>query len=166
MSDVLLFGRTQDAWQTPFESEPQRANGFTSKTTQEAIEEALARAISNDRFVTFPYYNGNANVGRYLEFFPGLASDIAPLDINSAAKCLWINAKTTAANATCTIGFYNLTPLTLLYTLTFTAQKESFVAGSPSVPLFSLPANGELGVRIDSGSINRPHIIMALSSAL
>jgi hypothetical protein len=163
MADAILFGRTQNAFQTPFESQPERLNGYTSKTVQEAIEETLALAISNDRFVTFPYYNGNANTGRWLEFFPGISSDIAPLDINVSAKCLFINAKTTAASATCTIGFYNIV---MLYTVTFSAQKEVNLTGTALVPLFTLPTAGELGIKIDSGSINRPHLIVALSATL
>lgn len=166
MSDLVLFGRTQSAFATPFESEPERANGYTSKNVQEAIEETLALAIANDRITILPFYNGNANTGRYLEIFPGIDTSLAPFDINTTLKCLFISARTTAANATCTIGFYDLTGPTLLYTLTFTAQKQVVVQGTTLLPLFTLPSTGELAIKIDSGSINRPHLIVGLSSTI
>lgn len=162
----FVFGRTQSAFATPFESQPERANGYVSKTVQEAIEETLALAVANDRLVILPSYNGNANAGRYLEIFRGIDMSIAPFDINTTAKCLFISARTTAANATCTIGFYDITTMTLLYTLTMTAQKQVVDQGTGAIPLFTLPNTGELGIKIDSGSINRPHLIVALSSSI
>lgn len=160
--------RTQLAWQTPFESTPERANGFVSKNVQEAIEEALALAVSNDRIVLLPSYGGNANVGRYLEFWPTLDSLGSSVSLGTITKCLYLNFATVSANATCTIGFYNIQPATpvLLYTVTFTAVKQVIVSGTPAVPLFTIPANGQLAVKIDSGSINKPYGLMALSATL
>lgn len=169
MSDAILFGRTQVAFQTPFESNPERVNGFVSKNVQEAIEEALALAVANDRFVIFPFYNGNANSGRYLELWPGIATDVAPLDVgNVPLKCIFINSHTTAANATCTIGYYDIAPAipVLLYTTTFVGVKEVINQGTPLAPLFTLPANGNLAIKIDSGSINRPYLLLSLSASL
>ena len=39
---------TPVAESVPFLSEPDRDNGFSSKNAQDAIEEALALAVSND----------------------------------------------------------------------------------------------------------------------
>jgi hypothetical protein len=71
---ILLFSRTQDAFGTPFQ--PNRTPGYggvpseiESLTVQEAIEEVKQDAINNDRFILLASYNGNANSGRYLEFF-------------------------------------------------------------------------------------------------
>jgi len=166
MSDAILFGRTQVAFQTPFESNPERVNGFASKNVQEAIEETLALAVANDRFVILPAYNGNANTGRYLEIWPGIDSLSAPISLGTAVKCLYINAHTVSANATCTIGFYNTATNTLLYTTTMVAQKEVINIGTPLVPLFTLPTAGSLGIKIDSGSINKPYLLIALSATL
>jgi len=164
----IIFGRTQNCWQTPFESPPSRANGFTSTNAQEAIEEALALAVSNDRILLLPSYGGNANTGRYLEFWPTLDSFNSPVDLGTIAKCLYLNFATVSSNATTTIGFYNIQPATpvLLYTLTFSAVKRVIASGTPSSPLFSLPSNGDLAIKIDSGSINKPYGLIALSATL
>lgn len=164
--DPILFGRTQSAFQVPFASEPERSNGYSSKTTQEAIEETLALAVANDRLTLLPFYGGNAGVGRYLEIYSGIDMSEAPFGIAVASKALFLKARTTAANATCTIGFYDITPVTptLLYTLTMTAEKSKTESGTALVPIFTLPAGGQLAIKIDSGSINKPHLILAMSA--
>jgi hypothetical protein len=170
----IIFGRTQQAIQTPFE--PLRNPGFgglpssfTSTDVQNAIEEGLQLAVANDRFVVLPFYNGNANTGRYLEIWPGIATDVAPLGVGTSVKCLFVNTHTTSVNATCTVGFYNIvipaSPV-LLFTQTLTAQKEKIDAGTPGSPLFTLPATGQLAIKIDSGSINRPYVLMSLSASI
>jgi hypothetical protein len=67
-----------------------------------------------------------------------------------------IVARTTAVNATCTIGFYNDT--VLLYTITFAAQKQVIITAIPPTPIFTLPATGQLKVKVDTGSIAKPHL--------
>jgi hypothetical protein len=165
----VLFGRTQFAIQTPFE--PLRNPGYggvpspiTSTETQSAIEEALTRAIANDAFLIFASYNGNANSGRNLEVFPGIDMSIAPIFLDANTNVTSIVAATTAANATCTIGFYNNTPAipVLLYTVTFTAVKRVTLTG---LPIFQIPSNAQLAIKIDSGSINRPHLYFELNNA-
>lgn len=165
----IVFGRTQQAIQTPFQ--PLRNPGYggvpssiTSSETQSAIEEALARAIANDAYYIFASYNGNGNVGRFLEVFPNIDMSIAPIYLDQNTGCTSIVAATAATNATCTIGFYNVTPAipVLLYTVTFTAQKRVTLSGTP---LFTIPATGTLAIKIDSGSINRPHLYFELSNS-
>lgn len=167
MSDVILFGRTQSALQTPFASDPDRINGYTSKDVQSAIEETLALAISNDRFVVLPSYKGNANVGRYLEIWPGIDSLTGPLSVGVAAKCLRLVLRA-RASGTATLGFYDVqtgTP-SLLYTQTITAAIEKIDVGTAVAPLFTVPATGKLAMKIDSGSLNKPTLLIALSSSL
>lgn len=130
-----------------------KVSGMISTQTGPAIREAYQRASGTSKGYVFAYYNGNANTGRFLELFPGIDSDIAPLYSSAALEVVEIVAATTAVSATCTIGFYNLT--TLLYTVTFTATKRIILSGNP---LFSLPAAGDLKIKIDSGSIARPHV--------
>jgi hypothetical protein len=161
----FTFGRTQNGWQTPFESEPDRDNGFTSKNVQEAIEEALSLSASIDRFLLTPSYGGNANVGRYLEIWPAIDSFEAPISVNATVKCVSINTTTVSPNATCTVEIYDITAATVLYTQTFTAVKQVINQGSPSSPLFTLPANHAMGIRIGSGSINKPYQLMTFSAA-
>jgi hypothetical protein len=160
--------RTQNCWQTPFESPPDRANGFSAKNAQEAIEEALALAVSNDRIVLLPSYGGNANVGRYLEFWPTLDSLNSPVSLGTTVKCLYLNFATVSTNATCTIGFYDINPVTptLLYTATFSAVKQVIQTSVPATPLFTIPSTGKLAIKIDSGSINKPYGLIALSATL
>lgn len=150
------FNINQVARTTPFDNS---TNGFTSITTQGAIEEVYNIASTSSRAFTFCQFNGNANAGRYVEFFSGIASNEAPLRVINALQVLTVVARTTAINATCTIGFYDITPVTptLLYTATFSAVKELVLTGTP---LFTVPANGKLAIKVDSGSISKPHIYL------
>jgi hypothetical protein len=132
-------------------------NSFLSKDVQSAIEEARDLIADSSKAFTFCYYNGNAGTGRFLEFFPNIGSNEAPIRVVGPLDVLTIVARTTGSNATCTVGFYNYTPVTpvLLYTLTFTAVKEVVISG---LPVFTVPANGTLVIRVDSGSITKPHL--------
>lgn len=133
---------------------------MVSTNTEDAIKEVWELAQNASRAYVLVSYGGNANAGRYLELFPSIPMNEAPLEVVNPLKVLNIFARTTAANATCTIGFYNITPVTpvLLYTLTFTAQKKVSASGTPSSPVFTVPANGQLAIVIDSGSISKPHL--------
>lgn len=140
---------------------------FTSKEVQSAIEEALDRAISNDRFLVLPNYGGNANTGRYLEFFPAQASDSSPLFLAAAAKILNVVLQTSSANATCNVGIFdlNVSSVTPIYTIVMTAQKRVSYVGTPTSPLGVVAANALLAIRVISGSINTPTCQLVFSSA-
>jgi len=126
--------------------------------TQSAIEELRNLVVDSSKAFTFCQYNGNAGTGRFLEFFSGISSNDAPLQVVGELTVLTIVARTTATSATCTIGFYNATPNpdTLLYTVTFSNQKEVIL--DSIMGLFSVPAGGQLYIKIDSGSIAKPHL--------
>ena len=134
-------------------------SSLTSTLTGPAIRELSAEIDDSSRSFTFASYGGNANAGRYLEIFPGIDTSEAPLLVSNSFKVLHIVSRTTAANATCTIGFYDIqsTPV-LLYTTTFSAVKQVVETGTSSVPLFTLPSSGQLAIKIDSGSISKPHL--------
>lgn len=148
---------TQPAKATPFDNS---TNGFISKEVQSAIEEVNNTTSNATRAFTFASYGGNANVGRYLELFSNIPTNEAPLQVINELKIITIVSRTSAANATCTIGFYNIQPTTpvLLYTVTFSANKSVVNSGTPSLPLFTLPASGQLAIKIDTGSISKPHL--------
>lgn len=149
-----LFGTTiPDARDVPYSN---TVSGLVAVQTQAAIDEIAALVSSASKAFTFASYGGNANVGRFIELFPGINTDEAPLRVVGALKILAIVCSTTDANATCGIGFYNDT--TLLYTLTFTAQKTVTVTGTPASPVFTLPASGLLKIKVLSGSIGKPHL--------
>lgn len=164
-----LFGRTQQAIQTPFL--PGRNPGFgglpqpfVSVETQSAIEEALSRAIANDRFLVLGHYGGNANVGRYTEWFPQEGSDTSPIYLVAAAQILSVTLQTTSANATCTAGIFdlNVSSVVPIYTIVMTAQKRVQYSG---FPLASAGPGSLLAVRIITGSVNQPTLQLTFSSA-
>lgn len=167
---LVVFGRTQFAFQTPFESEPERSNGFTSKNVQEAIEEALALAIANDRFPVLAKYNGNGNPGRLLEFYNGIDSGDAPYFFDAGANSLQIVGSTTAPSSNAMVNFYDVvndpTMATPLYTFDYNGNKRVIDNGTIAVPLFTVPAGGALAIEVDSDSVNKPHFQMIFSSTI
>lgn len=159
--------RTQEALDTPFE--PMRNPGFNglpqtfvSTDVQNAIEEALNKAISNDNFLLLGSHNGNANTGRYLSWFQSIDSSAAPFFQPVASRILSVVAQTTATAATCTIGLFdlNVSSTVPVYTITFSSQKRVSVAGTP---LATLLANSQLAARVTSGSISQPTLYIFLA---
>ncbi len=152
----------------PFESEPERSNGFVSKNAQDAIEEALALAVSNDRYLVLCDYNGNANSGRLLEFYSGIDSFDAPLHFNGTTTVTSIISSTTGISSNATISFYDkfadpgLT--TPLFILDMNGQKTVELSVPATTPLFILPGTGELTVQVSSSSIQKPHLQIIFSS--
>ena len=161
------------ALSTPFQ--PMRNPGFgglpqtfVSTDVQNAIEEAFSLAVANDRFLILAHYGGNANVGRYLEFYPNEASDVGPITLVNAAKIISISMQTSAASATCNVGIFdlNVSSVTPIYTLVMTAQKRVTYSGTALVPLATAPANSLLALRVTSGSINTPESQLTFTSAV
>jgi hypothetical protein len=162
---------TPVAKSVPFESEPERSNGFSSKDVQEAIEEALALAVSNDRYLIFCQYNGNAGNGRFLEFFEGIDSSVAPVFFNAGTNVLEITVATTAVSSSGRFQFYDVINdpgfTTPLYTLNMQGNKRKTDIGTVSIPLFTIPANGALAiVKQGGGSVQKPHMQLILSSSI
>ena len=157
---LFLSGKTQDAWGTPFDITTPVGAFINKPDVQEAIEALYNLIASSSRAFIFVGYNGNANVGRYLEIFNGIDTSAAPLVVVGALSILQIVSRTTALSATCTIGFYDIGPAipVLIYTLSMVAVKEVVLVGTPAIPIFVLPAAGKLAVKINSGSINTPHL--------
>lgn len=125
------------------------------QTTPYKINDILSQIAGSGRGLIPFSYGGNANAGRFLEYFPNIDTSIAPIYSTTQLKVTDIVAAA-SASTTGSIGFYN--GLTLLYTLTFTAQIQKIVTGTPSVPIFTLPAAGSLNVKIISGSFAKPHL--------
>ncbi len=160
---------TPVAQSVPFE--PNRNPGFggvasdlQSTNVQDAIEEAKQDALNNDRFLVLPNYGGNANVGRYLEFFPNQGSDISPLYFVASARILAVTLQTTAANATATVGIFdlNVSSVTPVYSVVITAAKRVQYVGAPS--LATLNPGCLLAIRVTSGAINSPTMQLTLSA--
>jgi len=158
------FTTSNVAWSTPFESEPDRSNGFLSKNVQEAIEEALALAVANDRFPLLFSYGGNANNGRYLEFFNGIDSNEAPIYFNTGSKCLAMVGATTSTSSNAKVGFFR--DGVLLYEFDFAGNKRTVVTGTILAPIFSFLPMGELSIRVTQGSVLKPHFYAFFSTTI
>jgi hypothetical protein len=142
--------------EVPFDNTVDPLCNLQSENVEDVIYELcgkIQQSADASLALLLVYYNGNANAGRFLEFFPGIDSDIAPIFVPFPVQITTIVGRTAAVNATCTIGVYSDT--TLLYTIVFSAQKVVTYTGNP---LATIPANGNLKVKIISGSINRPHL--------
>ena len=140
-------------------------SGIESVDVQSAIEEAKADALANDRFVLLSHYGGNANVGRYTEWYPNEASDISPVYFAVTTRLLNVTCQTTAANATCTIGFFdlNVSSVVPVYSFSMAANKRVNFIGAPTLATFA--AGCLIAVRVTVGSINTPEIQVTLSSS-
>lgn len=133
---------------------------LVSTNSEDAIKEVFNYFLNSGKTFVFEYYGGNANAGRVLDMFPGISMDEAPLEIVNPFVITRVVARTTAATATCDIGFYDIqsgTPV-LLHTTTFSNVKKVVESGAYATPVFTLPASCQLMVKIASGSINKPHI--------
>lgn len=168
---TIIFGRTQNALETPFE--PNRNPGFggtpseiESNNVQDAIEEAKNDALNNDRYIILCSYGGNANAGRTLEAFPGITMIEAPIYLPVSSKLLTTIVGATA-NGTATVGFFNRAVSTTVpvFSVTLTAQRRRIIVAPPALPLAVFPAGAELEVRVTSGSLSKPHVYFFLSAA-
>jgi len=159
---------TPVAESVPFLSEPDRDNGFSSKNAQDAIEEALALAVSNDVFLVLSQYNGNANVGRHLEFYVGIDSEEAPLVFPRGSNVIAVIARTAATSAICTIGFFDnqISGTVPIYEVIFNGEKQVELIGTALSPLFSIQSGANIEIRITSGAISKPHMQIVFSSSL
>lgn len=147
----------EEALEIKFLNNDVRVNGLESVNVQDAIEEVYQAAQDSSRSYTFISYGGNANSGRYLELYNSIGMDEAPLYSPDPIEVITIVSRTTASDSTCTIGWYDIEPTTpvLLHTTTFNSDKQVVENGGTQ---FTLPAGGQLAAKIDSGSINKPHV--------
>ena len=153
-----MIQKSQTALSTPFDP---TGSPITSRDTENAIKEVYNLAFASSKAFLLAQYGGNANVGRYLELFANIASNEAPILVTTPYKGITIVARTTSASATCAIQVLDIkvpaSPI-VLYTLTFTAQKQVVASGTPSSPLFTSASNAELAFVVSSGSIAKPHL--------
>jgi hypothetical protein len=134
---------------------------LVSTNTRDAIFEAIENAAEASRSLLLSQYNGNANTGRYLEFFIGIASNDAPLYTDAGFNIFSITAATTATNSNAVIGFFDLTvsDTVPVYTVDMGGNKRVIESNGP---LFSIAANGEFAIKITSNSIQKPHVQLVI----
>lgn len=146
------------AYSVPFNNQDANAisAGLSSDNVFDAIVEAKNDALNNDRYPVQASYGGNANIGRYLEIYPSLASDNAnaPLIVPEASR---ISAYTAGcvSNSTGTLTIRNLTTSTDLIDIVFSATKEHNATG---LMIMGINPDDHLGIYVKSGSLNKPFI--------
>jgi hypothetical protein len=134
---------------------------FVSTNVRDAIIEAVTKAGEESRSLLLSQYNGNANVGRYLEFFVGISSFDAPLYADAGFDVYAITAATTGTSSNAEIGFFDLNVSTTipLYTLNMSGLKRKIESGNP---IFSISSSGEFAIRITNNSIQKPHLQLVI----
>lgn len=130
-------------------------SSLSSVLVDDAIKEVAVNSANASRAFTLCSYGANAGVGRYLEFFPNIDSSAASLFTPVQLSVLTIVSRTVSAG-TFNLGFYN--GATVLYTVTHTSSSQVIITGTPSSPIFVIPANAYLSVKISSGSAKKPHM--------
>lgn len=130
-------------------------SSLVSTIVDDAIKEIALQSADSSRAFTFCSYSGNANTGRYLEFFPNNDSSAASLFTPVPLSVLTIVSRAVAVG-TFNLGFYD--GATNFYTVTHTSSSQVVVIGTPSSPIFVIPANAYLSVKISSGSAKKPHM--------
>lgn len=139
-----------DAIRVQFDSDPERINGFISKTVQDAIEEAKATALGTaSRAYTICGFDGNASTNRWLEFYSNNPSNNSPLIVAEAGFIKAISASITA-NSTITFTLYKNG--IAVETLTITAARKN----NKKNLNITLNELDELSVQVTSGSGSRP----------
>lgn len=78
---TILFGRTQDAWGTPFDNS---SNGFAANQVQSAIEEARANPAARVSIVTA--FNGTVGNNQWLGYNELLPGNLTPIRLPWACK--------------------------------------------------------------------------------
>lgn len=139
--------KTQVASSTPFDNS---GNGFSSINVQAAIEEAKNAAGSKGRFSITAGFDGNATVGRYLEFNSNVDSNqsgfLIPRD-GTLRECSI--AIQTAATVTVQL---RTSAGTVLQSISTTASRTNFITGLS----IALTAGTEYTVYVSAGSCARP----------
>jgi len=144
---IVQYDRTQTANVTPFDNS---TNGFTSTDVQAAIEEARNNAQSKARYAISGGFDGNASVGRYLEFNSNVDSNQSGY-VNANAS--WLKEISCVCSTSSTITF-TIAKVggTDLAACSLSASRKSRTTGL-TVSVLSLD---ELSIRVTSGSCSRP----------
>lgn len=151
---MIIFGKTQDAFQTPFDATNPAAiaAGISSTDVFNAIIESKQDSLNNDRYPVFCSRNGNTNANVRLQIWAGIDSNVAPLILPEASRIVAYSFGATAA-ATGSIAIRNITTNTVLVNINFSAQT---VVSAVGLTLPAQPALSRIEVYVASGSFNRP----------
>ena len=138
-------------------------SGIMSINVQDAIEESLITALNNDRYPFISSYNGAAGKNKYLEMYPGNASDTAPFQIPDISIIKTISYLATA-NSTGTISFYNNKTGTdiLLFNLVISNSKDETWIDLDYI----IAADTHLAIKVSDGSFNKPALTVWINTSL
>lgn len=163
MSETLLFGRTQDCIQTPFEASrnPDVSGGvspITSTDAQSAIEEAYYAAVTQSatvaRFLLIAGFDGNGSTGRWLEIGDNSASNLIPFVFPRAGVISELSLRTNGNSTTTATIFRN--GVSTGQTISTAGTSQAALTGLN----ISFTALQTLSVQITAGSSNRPHVFI------
>lgn len=143
---------TPVAKSVPFDN---ASNGFVSKESQSAIEEAKQLASKVSRGPAICGFDGNGSTGRWLEFFGNNPSNNSPFIVaeNNELVAISISA---SANSTGTVTIYKNG--TAVENITLTAARKN----AKSNLLVSYSPLDEISARVTSGTISRPTLFLFL----
>lgn len=141
----------------------QTHTGYTNtpKTRLVYVSEAREIPPSNDRYALIASYNGNANSGRYLEFFPGQSSDVNPFPIPDPSFIRTVTVSTSAAS-TGVIAFYKNfdfnTPILQvpLTNNTYTKYTTTILINT----------DDRISCKVISGSLSKPNIVVFIQTSV
>jgi hypothetical protein len=124
-------------------------NGFIASEVQSAIEEA----VSKPRWLASAGFDGNASVGRYLEYTSNVDSNIAGLIIPKVSKLQDLSLAVTA-NSTCTFSIltWNGVVETSIASISLVAARKSVVSNLN----VTLNVSDEIRIKLTSGTCSRP----------
>ena len=118
----------------------------------------VSSAAAQASYSIFGFYNGNANTGRILEFYPGEDSLTAPYIVVSSLAIVAVTlGATTAVSGTKSVGVFKTTDtVNPIYTIDLVDTDSAIETG-----LFIPISQGdELFVKVTAGSILKPYITL------
>lgn len=144
---------SDEAFNSRFLSGTDRSNNFTSKTVQEAIEEAKSTAEGKARFLVSCGFDGTASTGRYLEYNSNVDSNLSGfvIAVPSYLKELTISV-VSRATTTFKVYTWNDTTETEIASISLSNTRVGRVINLNVL----LPALSEIRVKCTSGSSARP----------
>jgi hypothetical protein len=133
----------------------------TPKCRLRYIAQNTETNAANDRYACICNYNGNANTGRYLEFYSGQSSLNSPFPIPepSFLKTIVLSA---VANSTGSVSIYRVSNLSIPLA-TISLSNSRYLKLETAV---ELNTDDQLVAKISSGSVNKPAVTIFIQTNL
>lgn len=133
----------------------------TPKCRLRYVATSTETTAANDRYCAICNYNGNAGIGKYLEFYAGQSSDTSPFPIPEPTfiKSLMLGV---VAASTGTISLYRQTDI-VNPILTISLAAASYIRTNHAL---LLAADEKLVAKVTSGSFNKPALTVFFQTNL